>query len=170
MVEYSVGLVHMLNGIWIFVTPWTETCQASLSITNSQSLLKLMAIELVMTSNHLILCCPFTSHLQSFKASRSFLMSQLFASGGQSWCWSFSFNISPSNEHSGLISVKNWLVWSPCSPRDSQESSPAPQFKSINSLGLSLLYGPALTYVHNSWKNHSFDYTDLCWQSNASAS
>ena len=71
-----------------------------------------MSIESVMPSNPLILCHP----LQYFPASGSFPMSQLFASGGQSWCWSFSFSISPSNEYSGLISLKNWLVWFPCSP------------------------------------------------------
>ena len=65
--------------------------------------------------------------------------------------------------------LKDWLVWSPCSPRDSQESSLTPQFKSINSLVLSLLYGPNLTSLHDYWKNHSFDYMDLCQQSNVSA-
>ena len=60
------------------------------------------------------------------------------------------------------------LVGSPCSPRDSQESSPTPQFKSINSSALSFLYGPTFTSVHDYWKNHSFDYTDLCQQSNVS--
>ena len=62
----------------------------------------------------------------------------------------------------------NWLVWSPCSPRDSQESSPIPQFKSINSSALSFLYGPTLTSIHDHWKNHSFDQEDFCWQSNIS--
>ena len=62
----------------------------------------------------------------------------------------------------------NWLVWFPCSPRDSQESSPTPQFKSSNSSVFSLLYGPALTSIHDYWKNYSFDYMDLCWQSNVS--
>ena len=66
--------------------------------------------------------------------------------------WSFRFSISPSNEQPGLISFKNWLVWSPCSPRDSQESSPTPQFKSINSSALSLLYSPTLTSIHKYWK------------------
>ena len=61
------------------------------------------------------------------------------------------------------------LVGSPCSPRDSQESSPTPQFKSINSSALSFLYSPTLTSIHDHWKNHSFDYMDLCWQSNISA-
>ena len=60
------------------------------------------------------------------------------------------------------------LVWSPCCPRDSQESSLAPRFKSSNSSALSLLYGPALISIHDYWKNHSFDYTDLCWQSDVS--
>ena len=63
----------------------------------------------------------------------------------------------------------DWLVWSPCYPRDSQESSLAPQFKSIISLALSLLYGPTLTSVHDYWKNHSFDYMDLCQKSDFSA-
>ena len=71
--------------------------------------------------------------------------------------WSFNFNISPSKEHPGLISVTmDWLDLL-ASPRDSQESSPTPQFKSINSLALSFLYGPTLTPIHDCWKNHSFD-------------
>ena len=78
--------------------------------------------------------------------------------------WSFSFSISPSNEYLGLISLK--IGSSPCCPRDSQESSPAPQFKGINSLELWLLYGSALTNVHYHWQDHSLDYTDLCPQSN----
>ena len=60
---------------------------------------------------------------------------------------------------------EDWLVWSPCCPRDSQESSPTPQFKSINSLVLCLLYGPALTTIHDHRKDHSADYTGFCWQS-----
>ena len=63
---------------------------------------------------------------------------------------------------------KDWLVWSPCSPRHSQESSPTPQIKSISSLALNFLYSPALTSIHDFWKNHSFDRMDLCWQSNVS--
>ena len=72
--------------------------------------------------------------------------------------WSFSFSISPSNEYSGLIPFTiNWFDLLEIPPRDSQESSPTPQFKSINSLVLSLLYGLVLTSVHDYWKNHSFD-------------
>ena len=81
-------------------------------------------------------------------------------------CWSFSFNISPSNEHPGLNSG---LVGSPCSPRDSQESSPTPQFKSINSSAFSFLHSLTLTSIHDHWKNHSLDQMDLCCQSNVSA-
>ena len=83
--------------------------------------------------------------------------------------WSFSFSISPSNEHPGLISFRmDWLDLLE-SPRDSQESSPTPQFKSINSSVLSFLHSPTLTSIHDHWKNHSLDQTDLCWQSNVSA-
>ena len=80
--------------------------------------------------------------------------------------WSFSFSISPSIKYLGLISFRQ--VWSPCSPRNFLESSPA-QFESISSLVLSFLYSPTLTSIHDYWKNHSFDCTDLCQQSNVSA-
>ena len=82
--------------------------------------------------------------------------------------WSLSFSISPSSEYSGLISFRIDWFWSPCSPRDSQEP-PALLFKSISSLALNLLYGPILTSLRDYWKNHSFDYMDLCWQSDVSA-
>ena len=87
---------------------WTAAHQASLSITNSQSLLKLMSIELVTTSNHLILACPFSSCLQSFPASGSFPISQLFTSvfSIQPKYWSFIFSIGSSSEYSGLISFR----------------------------------------------------------------
>ena len=100
--------VQSLSRVWLFVIPWTVACQASLSITNSWNLLKLVSLESVMPSNHLILC-PFSSLLQSFPASESFQMSQLFPSGGQS-VKSFIFSISPSNGYSGLISFRiDWL-------------------------------------------------------------
>ena len=76
--------------------------------------------------------------------------------------WSFRFSISPCNEYSGLISFR--IDWLDCSPKGSQESSLTPEFENINSLALSLLYGPTLTSVHDYWKNHSLDYTDLCQQ------
>ena len=102
----------------------------------------------------------FSSCLQSFPESGSFLMSQFFASGDQS--------IRASNEYSGLIFFRIIGLIS-LQPRSSQECSPTPQFRSINFLVLSFLYGPALTNLYDSWENHSFDYTDLCWQSNISS-
>ena len=109
---------------------------------------------------------PFSSCPQSFPESGSFLMSQLFTSGGQSIGHSASPLVLPMN-------IQDWfpldgLVWS-YSPRDSQEFSPAPQFISINSLALSLFYGPTLTFVQDYWENQSFDQMDLCWQSNVAA-
>ena len=91
----------MLSCVRLFVTPWTASRQASLSFTNSWSLLKLLSIEMMMYSNHLILFCPLLLPHLIFLTLRSFPMSQFFASGGKSW--SFSFSISPSNEYSGLI-------------------------------------------------------------------
>ena len=162
-----VVVVQLLNLVQLFVTPWTTAHQASLSITNSQSLLQLMSIEPVMPSNHLFLCHPLLL-LPSIFPSIGVFSSELLPHIRWPKYWSFSFSISPSNEYSGLISFRV-LVWSPCCPRDSQESSPTPQFKSINSSALSLLYGPTLISVCDCWKNHSFDYTDLCQQSDVSA-
>ena len=93
-------------------------------------------------------------------------MSWLFTSGGQRIGASASVSVLPMNIQGDFL--QDGLVGSPCSPRDSQESSPAPQFKSISSSALSLLYGPALTSTHHYWKKHSFDYTDLGWQCDVS--
>ena len=110
---------------------------------------------------------PFFSSLQSFPTSGPFQMSQLFTSGGQRIGISASTSVLPMNIQDYFL--QNGLVGSPCSPRDSQESSPTPQFKSISSLVLSFLYGPTLTSIHDYWKNHRFDWTDLCRQSDVSA-
>ena len=109
---------------------WTATCQASLSITNSRSLLKLMSIKLVMPSNHLILCHPLLLVPSVFPSIRVFSNESVLLIRWPKY-WSFSFSFSPSNEYLGLISFRDGLVWSRCSPRDSQESSPTPLFKSI---------------------------------------
>ena len=145
--------VQSLSHVWLFATPWTAACQASLSITNSWSLLRLMSTESVMPSNHLILCRPLLLLPSIFPRIRVFSNKSVL----RIWClkyWSFSFSISPSNEYSGLISFRIDWVWSPWSPRDPQESSPTPQFKSINSSALIFLYGPTLTSIHDYWKNH----------------
>ena len=97
----------------------------------------------------------FSSCPQSLPASESFPMSQLFEWGGQSIGVSASASVLPMNTQDW--SPLEGLVGSPCSPRDSQESSPIPQFKSINSLVLSFLHRPTLTSIHDHWKNHSLD-------------
>ena len=120
------------------------------------SLLKLVSIELVMPSNHLILCQPLLLPTSIFPSIRALSSESALCIRWPKY-WSFSFNISASNEYSGLISFRMGLVGSPCSPRHSQGSSPTPQFKSINSSGLSFLYSPTLTSMHDYWKNHNFD-------------
>ena len=96
-------VVQSLSHVKLFVTPWTAACQASLSITNYQSLLKLMSIKLVMLSSHLILCRPFLLPLSIFPSIRVFSNESVFCIRWPKY-WSFSFSISPSNEYSGLIS------------------------------------------------------------------
>ena len=113
------------------------------------------------------LSSPFSSCLQSFPESGSFPMSWLYSSGGQSIRALASASVLPVNIQDWFLQY--WLVWSPCSPRDSQESSPTPQFKSINSSVFSFLYVPALTSIHDYWDNHSFGYMDLYLQSDVSA-
>ena len=130
--------------------------QASLSITNSWSLLKLMFIKSVMPSNHLILCCPLLLPPSIFPSIRVFSNESVLRIRWPKY-WSFSFNISPSNEHPGLISFRiDWLNLLAV-PRDSHESSPTPQFISTNSSALSFLYSPTLTSIHDHRKNHSRD-------------
>ena len=137
----------------------------------SRSLLKLMSIESVMTSNRLILCCPLLLLSSVFASIRVFANESVFHIRWPKY-WSFSFSISLSTEYSRLISfTMDWLDL--CSPRrsggESQESSPAPQCESIDSLALSLICGPTLTSVCDYWKNDSFDYMDFCWQTDVSA-
>ena len=138
---------QLLSRVQLFATPWTAACQASLSITNSQSLLKLMSIDLVMPSNHPILCCPLPFLPSIIPSIRVFSNESVLHIRWPKY-WSFSFSVSPSNEYSGLIFFRNWLVWSPCCSRNSQESSLAPEFRRINFLALGLLYGPTLTIIH----------------------
>ena len=150
---------------------WTAARQASLSwrkqwIT-SQTLLKLISSESVMPFNHIIPCHPLLL-LPSFLPSIEVFSSELALCMRWQKYWSFGLSISPSNEYPGLTSFMiDWFDLP--AVRDSQESSPAPLFESINSSALSFLYGSTLTSVHDYWKNHSFDYTDLCWRSDVSA-
>ena len=107
--SHQFSSIQSLSRIWLFSTPWTAACQASLS-TNSQSLLKLMSIELVMSSNHLILCHPFLLPPPSiFPSIRVFSNESAFPIRWPNY-WSPSFSISPSNEYSGLIAFRmDWL-------------------------------------------------------------
>ena len=130
-----ISPVQLLSRVWLFVTPWTAACQASLSITNSQSLLKFMSIESVMPSNHLILCCPFLLLPWIFPRIRGFSNESVLCIRWPKYCY-FSFSISSSNEHSGLISFRtDWfdLLEAQATLR---ESFSTPQFQSINSSAL----------------------------------
>ena len=123
-----ISSVQLLSQVRLFRTPWIPAGQASLSITNSRSLLKLTFIKLVMPSNHLILCCPLV--LPSIFTSIRVFSNESALRIRRPKYWSFSFNISPSNEHSGLISFRmDWLDL--LAVQGTQESSPTPQFKSI---------------------------------------
>ena len=147
--------VQSLSHVQLFAAPWTAARQASLSITNSQSLSKLMFIESVMPSN--------PSHPLSPPSSPAFSLSQhqgLFkrVSSLHQVARILEFQL----QHESFLWIQidflqDWLVWSPCSARDSQESCPTPQFKSINSSVHSFLYNPTLTSIHDYWKNHSSD-------------
>ena len=131
-------------------TPWTAAYQASLSFTISRRLLKLMSIELMMPSNHLILCCPLLLLPSIFPSIRVFSNeSVLHTRWPKYWC--FSFNISPSNEYSGLISLGLSGLISLLS-KGLKKSSPAPQLESINSSVLSLPHGPTLISIHDYWE------------------
>ena len=124
-----------------------------------------MPIELVMPPSHLILCHPLlllppnpSQHHGLFQwVNSSYEVAKVleFQLQNQSFQWIPRTDI-----------LEDGLVGSPCSPRDSQKSSPTPQFKSINFSALSFLHIPTLTSIHDYWKNHSLDQTDLCWQSN----
>ena len=137
-----------------FATLSAAARQASRSLTSSRSLLKLMSSESVMPSNHLILYHPLL--LPSiFPSIRVFSNeSALYIRWPKDW--SFSFNISPSNEYSGLISFRIGL-FDLLTVQGTLESSPTPQFKSLNSSVLSFFYSPTPTSIHDYWNNHSFD-------------
>ena len=152
---YQFSSVQLLSHVWLFGTPWTAACQASLSISNCQSIIKPMSIESVMASNHLILCHPLLLLPSIFPSIRVFSNESALCIRWPKYC-SFSFNISPSNEHPALISFRmDWLDL--LAVQGTLESSPTPQLKSINSSVLSFIYSPTLTSIHDCWKNYRFD-------------
>ena len=142
------------------MTPWITIHQAFLSFTISWSLLRLMSIESVRLSNHLILCLHLLLLPSVFPSIRVFSNESALCNRWPKY-WSLSLNLSPSKEYSELISFRidslnllsvQWTL---------KKSSPTPHFRSINSSVLSFLYNPTLTSIHDYWKKHSFDYMDL---------
>ena len=139
--------------------PWTASRQASLSITNSCSLLKLMSIELVMPSNHFILCCPLLLLPSIFLSIRVFSNESVFHIRWPKY-WNFSFNISPSNKYSGLISFR--MDWLDLLAVQGTLKSPLQHHSSKASiLRLSVFFIVQLTSICDYWKNHSFDSMDV---------
>ena len=157
MCSVQFSSVKLLSRVRLFETPTVTALQASLSITNSRSSLKLMYIESVMPSSHLILCCslfllpPIPPSIRVFSNESTLPMR---------WpkYWSFSFSIIPSKEHPGLISFRmDWLDLLAVQGTLRQGSSPTPQFKRISSSALSFLHSPTLKSIHDPWENHSLD-------------
>ena len=141
--------------VWLSATPWITAHQASPSITNSRSSLRLLSIESVMPSSHLILCHPLLLLPPIPPSIRVFSNESVLPMRWPKY-WSFSFSIIPSKEIPGLISFRiDWLDL--LATRLSRESSPTPQFKRINSSALSFLHSPTLTSIHDHRENHSLD-------------
>ena len=155
IIQWWFSSVQSLSCVQLFVTPWTAACKAPLSITNSQSLLKLMSIVSVMPSNDLILCHPFLLPPPIPPSIRVFSNESVLRIR-----WP---NLEFQLQHQSLQCIfrtdflEDGNGWISLSPRDTQESSPTPQFKSINSSVLSFLHSPTLTSIHDHWKNHSVD-------------
>ena len=151
----------------ILVTPWTAACQASLSFTISQSLLKLMSIESVMPSNHLILCRPLLL-LPSIFPSITVFSRQSALPIRWSKYWSFSFSISPSNEYSGLISFRlDWLDL--LAVQGTLKSLLQHHCSKASILRFLAFFMVQLPHLYMTTGKTIFDCTDLCWQSNVSA-
>ena len=151
----------------VFVTPWKAVCQASLSITNSRSLLKLISIELMMPSNHLVLCCPLLLLPSIFPSIRIFFNESILHIRWPK-CWSFSLNICPSNEYSGLIFLR--IDWFDLLAVQGTLKSLLQHFSKASIFWHSAFFIVQLSYPYmTTGKNHSFDYIDLCQQSNVSA-
>ena len=163
----SISSVQWVSHVQLFVSPWTAARQASLSITNSWNLLKLMSIESVTPSNHLILCRPLLLLPSIFPSIRVFSTESVLHIRWPKY-WHFSFSISPSSEYSGMIAFRmEWLDL--LAVQGTLKSLLQHHSSKASVLQLSFLYDPSLTSIHDYWKNHSFDQMDLCQQSNVSA-
>ena len=152
----GISSVQPFSRVRLFVTPWTTARQASLSITNSRSLPKPITNELVMTSNHLILCHPLLLLLSIFPRIRVFSSESTLRMRWPKY-WSFSFNISPSNEHPGLISFRMDCLDLLAVQGTLKSLLQHHSSKSIISSALSFFHSPTLTSIHDHWKNHSLD-------------
>ena len=159
--------IQSLSCIWPSSTPWTTAWQASLSITNSQSLLKVMSIELVMSSNHLILCHTLLLLPLAFPSIRVFFNGQFFTSGGQSIGASASASVLPMNIQ-GWFPL-GWTGWISLQSKGLKILLRHHNSKTSILQHSAFFMGPTLTSIHDCWKKHSFDWTDLCWQTNVSA-
>ena len=160
--HFVVFVVQSPSCVKLFATPWIAARQAFLSPTISRSLLKFMSIESVMPSNHLILCCPLLLLHSIFRSFRVFFQwvgslhqtTKVLGASASACVLPMSIQGCFPLGWTGLISLQS-------------------KFKNINSLAVSLLYDPNVTTgktsIHDYWKNHSFDYTDVCWQSDVSA-
>ena len=169
MFIYSVESVQSLSCVRLFAAPWTAAHQASLSITKSRSLLKLMSIEPVMPSNHLLLFCPFLLLPSIFPSIRVFSSESVLCIRWPKY-WSFSFSISPSIEYSGLISFRmGWLDL--LAVQGTLKSLLQHHSSKTSVLWCSAFFMTQLSHlsIHHYWKSNSFDYMDLCWQRNVSA-
>ena len=155
LISFQFSSVQLLSHVRLFATPWIAARQASLSITNSRSSLRLMSIESVMPSSHLILCRPLLILPSIFPSIRvSSNESALHIRWPKDW--SFSFNISPSNKYSRLISFRiDWLDH--LAVQGTLKSLLQHHSPSISSSVLSFLCSPTLTSIHDYWKNHTFD-------------
>ena len=153
--DIQFSSVQSLSHVRLFVTPWIAACQASLSITNSLSSLKLTSIESVMPSSHLILCRPLLLLPPIPPSIRVFSNESTLHLRWPKY-WSFSFSIIPLKNTQGW-SPSEWTGWISLQSKGLSRVSPAPQFKSINSWVLSFLHSPTPTPIHDHWKNYSLD-------------
>ena len=152
--------VQSLSHVWLFVIPYTATHQAPCPSPNPRACSNSLFVQWVMSSNHLILCHHLLLLLSIYPSIRVFSNESVLCIRWPKH-WSFSFSISPSNEYSELISFRmDWFDLLAAQGLSRVFSNTTVQ--SINSLALSFLYGPTLTSIHDYWKNHSFDYMDLC--------
>ena len=154
-----VIVVQSLSHVQHSLTPWTAAPQASLSFTISWSLLKLMSIESMMPSNHLILCHPLLLLTSIFPSIRGFSKESGLQIRRPKY-WSFSFNVSPSNEHSGLISFR--IDWFHLPAVQTLKSLLQHHNLNVKIIWHSAFFMVQLTPIHDYWKNHSFDYMGLC--------